>query len=394
MTGVRRRKILAVDHNPYVLQALERVLRRRHTVVLAESAADALAQAESERPDLAIIDVMTPKRNGYELMREMRERLPGLDVILMTGNMEDPDQAMIRALDEGAFYFILKPFDRRVLLSIVERCFEIRSLREETDRHVRRMQRELEEAQRFQQSLLPKPETKPRGVSIHADYIPCTELAGDFYDYADSPDAIALLITDVSGKGTSAAIITGLVKTAFHTAREQGYHPTAVVNRVRDAMRDLDERRYVTLVSAVIDRKTLNMTYVNAGHHPFPILRRTGEDPIRLESTGPPIGPWFDEAVAEGLVEYETASVALRPGDSLFFHTDGVIEACRPLPSPENGRTMELFGMDRLVDLVVGSPHRGEKLIREVLDAVTEFSAGQPSEDDVTVMVVDLPETA
>ena len=125
---------------------------------------------------------------GFEVTRGLKAALPDVNVILMTGNAEEPDENLIRAIDEGAFYFIQKPFDRRVLLTLVNRCLELRRLRGERELFLRRVERELEEARRFQLSLLPPPRFERAGVSVAARYIACTELAGDFYDYVEAGD--------------------------------------------------------------------------------------------------------------------------------------------------------------------------------------------------------------
>ena len=152
----------------------------------------------------------------------------------MTGNAEEPDDNLIQAIDEGAFYFIQKPFDRRVLLALVNRCLELRRLREEREKFLRRVERELEEARQFQLSLLPPPHFELAGLSIDARYLACTELAGDIYDYVAADDgAVALLIADVVGHGTSAAMMTGVVKAAFRASHVDDFEPRAVVERVQ-----------------------------------------------------------------------------------------------------------------------------------------------------------------
>src|SRR5439155_26916519 len=114
--------------------------------------------------------------NGFEVTRALKAIVPDLDAILMTGDAEEPDETLIRAIDEGAFYFIQKPFDRRVLLALVNRCLELRRLREERERFLDRVERELEEARQFQLSLLPPPQMELRGMAIAARYRACTEL--------------------------------------------------------------------------------------------------------------------------------------------------------------------------------------------------------------------------
>jgi len=106
----------------------------------------------------------------------------------MTGNSEEPDETLIRAIDKGAFYFIQKPFDRRVLLTLVNRCLELRELREQREQFLRRVERELEEARQFQLSLLPPTGMELPRLSIAARYLACNELAGDIYDYVEAGD--------------------------------------------------------------------------------------------------------------------------------------------------------------------------------------------------------------
>src|SRR4029453_8474193 len=95
---------------------------------------------------------------GLELKTQLRARLPDLDVILMTGSVDDLDEKLVRALRSPAFYFIQKPFDRDVLWTLVERCLELRWRREEHQRHLERLETEMAEARAFQQTPPPAPE--------------------------------------------------------------------------------------------------------------------------------------------------------------------------------------------------------------------------------------------
>ena len=72
-----------------------------------------------------------PDLDGFELMSQLKARFPGLDVILMTGSVDDLDEKLVRAIRSAAFYFIQKPFDREVLKTLVERCVELRRRRED-----------------------------------------------------------------------------------------------------------------------------------------------------------------------------------------------------------------------------------------------------------------------
>jgi len=344
-------------------------------VTCAASGADALKEASRLRPDLAVVDIRMPEMTGFEVTQALKATLPDVDVILMTGNAEDPDETLIRAIDEGAFYFIQKPFDRRVLLTLVTRCLELRRLRGERERYLRRVELELEEARQFQLSLLPHPHLKLPGLSIAARYLACSELAGDFYDYvAIGDESAALLIADVVGHGTSAAMMTGIVKAAFRSAHVDHFEPLAVIDRVREGLRDFDASRFVTLCCARVDTRRHELTYVNAGH-PVPIARTRSARPVLLE----PTGPLLSSALFDIPVEQNT--LQLDPGDSLLFYTDGVTEA-------EGPRGM--YGQERLVNALMQADQRGPDLLDGLLADVTAFSGSATYQDDLTILTLDL----
>jgi phosphoserine phosphatase RsbU/P len=368
-------RILVVDDEPGILHALARILGRRHHVTCVTSGPAALEQAQRLRPDLAIVDIRMPEMTGFEVTRGLKAALRDVDVILMTGNAEEPDDNLIQAIDEGAFYFIQKPFDRRVLLALVNRCLELRRLREEREVFLRRVERELAEARQFQLSLLPPPHFERPGMSIDARYFACTELAGDFYDYAEAGDgAVALLIADVVGHGTSAAMMTAIVKAAFRASHVDNFEPRAVVERISQGIRDFDASRFVTVCCARVNPGRRELTYVNAGH-PQPIARTSSGSILLLDSTGPLITSALSD------LPCEQAAVEFGPGDSILFYTDGVTEA-----SIASG----MFGMERLIAMIAAGDRRGSELLDDILRDVTTFTGSSNHQDDVTLLTLEL----
>jgi DNA-binding NtrC family response regulator len=120
----RSSRILVVDDEPGMVRAVERVLGGLHRVIGSQSSPDAVALAAKFEPDLAIIDIRMPELDGFELMVRLKADHPDVDIILMTGSLDDLDQKLIRAIRGRAFYFIQKPFDREVLQALVDRCLE------------------------------------------------------------------------------------------------------------------------------------------------------------------------------------------------------------------------------------------------------------------------------
>ncbi|MCI0588145.1 MAG: SpoIIE family protein phosphatase [Planctomycetes bacterium] len=363
-------RILVVDDEPGMLRSVERVLAPHHRVATARTAQEAFDAAEGLEPDLALLDVRMPQVDGFELASRLRARHAGLDVIFMTGIVHELDAHLIRAIREKAFFFVQKPFDREVLLTLVERCLELRRLAAENREHLRRLETELEEARAFQQSLLPPESARLEGITVEARYRPCTELGGDFFDFgAAGPGRATVLVADVSGHGASAAMLVGIVKAAFHDAHAEGYEPLSVVRRISSGMRTFDAGRFVTAFCGRIDRQEGTLAYVNAGHPPG-LLWRTGGAGVDLERTGPMISPAHLDA------EWEVRTLPFPRGGHLLLYTDGITET-----RSDEG----FFGEERLLALAAGGL-RGGALLDGILEAARRFAAGRPVSDDQTLL--------
>ncbi|WP_165228260.1 PP2C family protein-serine/threonine phosphatase [Aquisphaera insulae] len=367
-------RILVVDDEPNILHAVSRILGKKHVVECVGSGERGLEAAETFRPDLAIVDIWLPAMNGFEVTRALKAIRPDVDVIIMTGDTEEPDETLIRAIDEGAFYFIQKPFNRRVLLTLVARCLELRALRRDRERFLARVARELDQAREFQQSLLPPKRAKLPGLSVAARYLGCHELAGDFYDYVPLGVGAAVLIADVVGHGTSAAMMTAVVKAAFRAAHAEDYEPSAVIDRLKESVRDFDPARFVTLCCGRVDPARGEFRYVNAGH-PEPILLGPGGgEPVLLDSTGPILSSVFMD------VPYEQRSHPLAPGDAIFLYTDGVTEARGPAG---------MYGRDRIVSHLQAG-RRGDELLDGLLADLAAFTGSPTGQDDITMLAVEV----
>jgi serine phosphatase RsbU (regulator of sigma subunit) len=358
-----------------MLRAVKKIFQRNHEITTAESGEDALEKLSQCAPDLAIVDVRMPGINGFELTRRLKQHDPHLDVILMTGNAEEPDDNLIKAIDGGAFYFIQKPFDRRVVITLVNRCLELRRLRNAELRYVNRLEQELDEAQQFQLSLLPPPFQHIAGVNIHARYLACSELAGDIYDYAPAgQDAVAFMVADVVGHGASAAMMTSVVKSAFHAAAGDDFVPLKVIERVKEGLRTFDASRFVTLTCGRLDTKSGELNYVNAGH-PAGILHKKGVEPRMLESTAPMLSSTFYD------IPFNDATVQLEDDQSLLLYTDGVTETW--------SNDKEMYGEHRMLSLITDNGYQGGELLDRILYSLSEFAGSREQADDITLLAVE-----
>lgn len=367
---MRSSRILVVDDEPGMVRAVERVLGGVHRVVGTKSSSDALTTAAEFRPELAILDIRMPGLDGFELLSRLKADHPDLDVILMTGSVEDLDSKLIRAIRSRAFYFIQKPFDREVLETLVERCLELRWRREEHRRHLDRLEKELREAWAFQQSLLPPSEAVVNGLAIHCRYAPCARLGGDLYDYADvDASRTALLIADVSGHGVSAAMLTGIVKSAFHASSVDGYEPLQVVRRVSSGLATFSPERFVTMVAVLIEPSSGRLRYVNAGH-PSAVVWGDSRDVVWLESTGPLVSPVLRNC------EWDQRVVSMEEGDRLLLYTDGISD-----PLIEHDRPSEAA-----VKALVERHSDGGAPLLDALLAEVHHRTGGRQPDDLTLL--------
>jgi phosphoserine phosphatase RsbU/P len=368
---MRSARILVVDDEPGMLRAVERVLSQEHHVVGTRLSREALAIASEFRPELAIVDIRMPDLDGFELMAQLKARFPALDVILMTGSVDELDEKLVRAIRSPAFYFIQKPFDREVLRTLVDRCVELRTRREDHRQNLKRLETEMAEARAFQQSLLPPRDATVNRVAVSCRYSPCSALGGDLYDYADAARGrTALLIADVSGHGVSAAMLTGIVKSAFHASHADGFEPLAVVHRVSTGLAAFSPDRFVTLVAALICRDERELRYVNAGHPPV-LLWGPRREPLWLESSGPLVSPVLTTST------WMAPIVPIDDGDHLLLYTDGISETL----ADDDGRSE-----DRFIDAVARASGGGAVLLDVILADVDRELAGRPQPDDLTLL--------
>lgn len=373
-----RARVLVVDDEPGMLRAIERVLGATYAVATARSPSEGLSQvAGGFAPDLALLDIRMPEMSGFELMDHLRQQRPDVDVIFMTGSINQLDAQLIQAIRRRAFYFIQKPFDREVLLTLVERCLDQRRLTQENRRHLARLEEELEQARRFQQSLLPPEHSTLNGVEIAARCVQYAGLGGDFVDYAAAgAGGVTVLVADICGHGTRAAMTSGMIKSAFHAAGAEGYSPLSVIAGAAQILARAGHRRFVTMFCATIDPPRRTLTYCSAGHPPA-LLRRGGAAGRvatleRLDDTGTIICADLPDQ------EWTEERTSFESGDQLVIYTDGVIETA----GPEG-----LFGIERLEAIVRSAAARGRGLLSLAMQTAHDFAKGHPADDDQTLVV-------
>jgi len=212
--------------------------------------------------------------------------------------------------------------------------------------------------------------------SIFATLRPAREVGGDFYDFFFiDDDRLCFSIGDVSGKGVPSALFMAVTKTLLSSGAKNDSSPASILTHVNDELcKNNESCMFVTLFFAILNVRTGEFWYTNAGHNP-PYCKRVGGETQRMDTIhGPVLG------AAEGMVFGESAG-RLTAGDLLLLYTDGVTEAMDP--------ELNLFTEKRLVDVLsaetVESP---EKAVDATVAAVKQFESGSEQADDITILAL------
>ncbi len=227
----------------------------------------------------------------------------------------------------------------------------------------RRYQQELSIAASIQQRLMAVTIPELSFATIQARNLACREVGGDFFDVIPTQEGVAVVVTDVCGKGISAALLASILQGMVYSQLTNRIPLPEVVSSTNRFLcqKSLGEK-YATLVIAHL-KSNGEMEFVNCGHVP-PVLIESGSV-LRLCEANVPVGLLPD-------MDYESSRRQLKPGDRLVLITDGVTEAENPAG--------EFFGDERLEKAAVG-----ESPFHDILTAVRSFCAGRPLGDDCTV---------
>jgi sigma-B regulation protein RsbU (phosphoserine phosphatase) len=239
------------------------------------------------------------------------------------------------------------------------------------------VERELKVVADIQKSLLPSTLPTIPGLDLAAHYQTSQWAGGDYYDFFELPGGRwGVLIADVSGHGTPAAVMMAILHSLAHGHPGHPEPPAALLEHVNSRLsaRYTNENEiFVTAFYGIYDPARRLFSYSCAGHNP-PQLRRCSIGHVdSIEDVGgPPLGLFED-------VEYPQATLTVRPGDILVLYTDGIVEAM-------NARH-EQFGLERLNRVLARCDLGASGMCSAILSEIGNFTGGTPAHDDRTLLV-------
>jgi phosphoserine phosphatase RsbU/P len=347
---------------------VKRVASSRRELIVGDTVADA-AEAERMGESITRLDLHT-------VVAIPIDKKPVIEAVDATVAARQSELLGILYLDSRAPSSTFSALDREVVRTLAhEAATLIENARLFAAGRVKaRLDHDIEIASKIQLGLLPKELPNLPHVAMAGSTLACYSVGGDCFDVIELDGGRhGFFLGDISGKGIPAALLATLLQGIFYTTASMDIEITSVFSRVN---RYLCERaggdRYATVFYGVLD-KTGAFQYVNAGHVP-PLIRRKSGAIERLDLASFPVG-MFPEA------DYSSASVRLEKDDFLVIYTDGVSEAVNV--------KSEMFEEERLQHLLENFKGQTvEELAEAIREAVKAFSEGAAQADDITVLVV------
>jgi len=240
---------------------------------------------------------------------------------------------------------------------------------QQEQRQREQMTSEAREARLIQQALLPKAAPSVPGFTVSGLSIPVGAVGGDWYDFIPMEEGRwGLVLADVSGKGTAAALLMSATRGMLRSLAEASCSPGEVLSKLnRLLVEDFPAGRFVTMVYGVLDPAKRTLTFANAGHLRPLLITGTSAQFLDVER-GIPLGL--------GPGDFSEVKVSLPERSRLVFYSDGITEA-------ENPRDEE-YGLARLQQHF----SRSEASAESLLDDVRAFADGAGLRDDASVILV------
>ena len=402
--------ILVVDDDLDILELLKMSLEPEgYDVQTVSDGESAVQSACIDPPDLILLDVMMPHKNGLQVIKELKniDETKSIPVILITarGQMDDK----VRGLETGADDYITKPFDLREVTARVEAVLGrtrpikyINPLKRAmgegfSEEGLEQLAGHLQAAAAIQKKLLPEQAPSLDGFDIATLLQSSTSVSGDFYDFIPlSETQIGIVLGDVKGNGIPAALLMVMIRTALRLLCYEDDVPASILKRINDlVVSDTEADLFATMIYGILDTTTATFTYSNGGHcYPFHCNNSGGIDVLK---TGGMLIGAFEEAT------FTTGTCALAPGDILVFYTDGITETQESTRTTSDVSTNSgqedvsediipintFYGADRLATfLSENAALSAPTLCEAVLNDLVLFTGSTQTHDDRALIVI------
>ncbi|MDP4172340.1 MAG: SpoIIE family protein phosphatase [Bacteroidota bacterium] len=239
-------------------------------------------------------------------------------------------------------------------------------------------ERDLENARKIQESLLPKSIPEIAQMDIAGIMTPAMQVGGDYFDIIKvSPSRVFVLVGDVSGKGLSASLYMSKLQTMMRLYCQDGKSPKEVLVEVNRRIYESIERNwFITLNLALFDTERKTVKFCRAGHSPLLLL--CGNEMSEYQPKGIGLGLEVGKIFSDTLEEIE---IGMETSQTYAFYSDGVSEAMN--------KESELFGVDRLTHVISeNQTESSQMIIGSIMNSLESFRDGREQNDDITMVLI------
>ncbi len=242
-----------------------------------------------------------------------------------------------------------------------------------------RLKHELEIARRIQLGSLPSEIPKIERLDIAAYSSPALEVGGDFYDFYKNNDMFNIVVGDVSGKGTSAALYMSKFQGILRTLNEYEKNPKELLIKSNNLIyKYIESTSYITAVACSFGFVSNHLELVRAGHLPIYKINKIENKLDILKPNGIGIGLANNNIFEKNL---DSITIDYNKGDYFVFITDGITDT--------RNNSGEDYGFNRLENLLINSNYNSaNELINIIISSISDFSNGNTQFDDITIVVV------
>lgn len=243
-----------------------------------------------------------------------------------------------------------------------------------------RYKEELKIAKRVQHSLLPKKSLLNKAFDLSAFSEAADEVGGDYYDiYEISESKVAVIIGDVSGKGTSAAFNMSQMKGVFHSLVQLDLSASDFLVYANNALSScLEKTSFITISYFILDSEKRTVEFARAGHCPTLYYDAKAQEAKFYQNKGLGLGILRNSSYYKYV---EVNKIAFSPGDIIMLYTDGITEA--------KNNKQEEFGYERLKNILLKHRDKAPEDIKVVLlESLYEFCGDQVLNDDYSAVII------
>jgi serine phosphatase RsbU (regulator of sigma subunit) len=240
------------------------------------------------------------------------------------------------------------------------------------------IEKDLELAYTIQKSLLPSEYPKAERFKFASKYIPMDVIGGDFYDFIHiNEHQTGILISDVSGHGVPAALITSMVKVAITSVNKNKISaPSKFLIDINKMLLDKTATNFITAFYGILDTKEMTFKFSNAGHCPPLYYSKENAKISKLETEGIVLGAFENIQCKEKVID-------LNAGDKIILYTDGLTEAAND--------KRELYGFSGLKSFALANQTLPiNAFIHCLFEDVKEWSNNRDFSDDIVIIGIDI----